>query len=147
MLIHTKWKALKATALHSNGPSAITTRINGNAIAAMASFCVICTCYQRWQIMGGNCMHTSQMNSPFRCTPDAINNNYMCTGLCEIRIWSVIYFHSVVMKTVALVQDLTGTRRVSWENDTICKYPYGSRGLPAIGLLRRLAVNVDQQSD
>lgn len=34
-------------------------------------------------------------------------------GFAKIRIWSVIYFHSVVMKTVATVQDFIGSFRVS----------------------------------
>lgn len=51
------------------------------------------------------------------------------------------------MKTVAPVQDFTGNCRASWENDTICKYPDGSQGLPVIGLGGSLVVNADKQND
>lgn len=51
------------------------------------------------------------------------------------------------MKTVVPVQDFTDNHRVSWENDTICKYPDGSQDLLVTGLRGRLVVNVDKQND
>lgn len=130
-----------------DGVPANATRINGNAIAAISSFCVwlapLSSADKLWKATA--CIY-HKWSCFFRYT-HTISNSYMCTGLCEIRIQSVISFHSVVMKKVALVQDFIGTHRVSWENDTIYKNPDGTQGLPVIGLLGRLVVTVDKQND